>query len=666
MHWRTGPEHFLLMKHLLRLPLRACLGCVLLLGHASPASTADRSPPALPADLTVADFFRSAEIVSARLNPSGTHLAYLAYEPVTDSTGLRVLNLETKRAVGLPGSKIYDLRQFHWVGDERIVFTVTRDNLYATGLFITHHDLGRPPEILNGRDVVEVLGSPEARPDSLLVWVRRSARNRGRPGSLVEINLRRKSGKGFDEDSRMISSTIQPPPGEGVRGWLTDRSGEIRYAISNQDTNLSLYRREAGRNWSLVAADLKQVEPLAVDIDPDVLLVARLTASGLRELVRLNTRTGVAGPVLHTDEKYDFSRGHIVFAGDTKEPLSLVYQRQAPVQVPFAPGEAALHKAIDTVLPADRINLIVGRSRDGSRLLVHSSSDRHPGSLYLLEPGAGRVTPVADLAPWLPSTLLAPVRITHYKTRDGLQLDAYVTLPLDHQPGRPAPMIVLPHGGPWARDHWGYDADSQFFASRGYLVFRPNYRGSSGYHADISLKPRMEFRRMHDDVTDGVHAMVKSGLADPSRIAIIGGSFGGYLAVCGAAFEPDLYRCALSIAGVFDWDRTLRETRRNAADSYHYERLFRDLGDPKSNREKFTAMSPLLSADKIKIPVFIAHGGEDKVVDSDQSHRLAKLLRQNGTPVETMFEKWEGHGFYTLENRVELYERIEAFLKKHI
>lgn len=654
------------MKHLLRLPLRACLGCVFLLGHTSAIGTADPNPPTQPTELTAGDFFRPAEILSARLNPAGTHLAYLAYEPDTDSTGLRVLNLETKRAVGLPGSKIYDLRQFHWVGDERIVFTVTRDNLYATGLFITHRDLGRRPEILNGRDAVEVLGSPEARPDNLLVWVRQSSRDRGRPGSLVEINLRRKSEKGFDEDSRMISSTIQPPPGESVRAWLPDHAGEIRYAVSHQDGKFSLYRREVDKSWTRLILNLDVTDPLAVDTNPDVLLVARLTPDGSRELVRLNTRDGTSGPVLYTDEKYDFGVGRIQFSDDTKEPLMLTYARQAPVQLPLVAREAVLQKAIDAALPSGRINLIVSRSRDGARLLVRSSSDRHPGTLYLLEPKAGRVIPIANLAPWLPETRLAPVRITSYEARDGLQLDAYVTLPHGFAEGKPAPMIVLPHGGPWVRDQWGYDPVSQFFASRGYVVFRPNYRGSAGYHAGISLKPRMEFRQMHDDVTDGVQAMIQAGIADSRHIAIVGGSFGGYLAVCGAAFEPDLYRCAVTKAGVFDWEQALRDARRNDSDSFRYDYLLNRLGDPKADREKFEAMSPLRAADRIRIPIFVSHGGEDKTADADQSHRLVKALRQTGTPVETMFERWEGHGFYTLKNRVELYERIEAFLKQHI
>lgn len=645
------------MTKAILLPLRA-MGFIVLL-HI-PGLAADRIPDG-PAQLTAEDFLRPPLITAAKLNPAGTHLAMMVYEPKTDSTGIRVLDLATNRPSALTGTKLYDLHDFEWVGDERLVVSAVQENFYAAEIQLHDREFKTRPVILSRGRASDMLGTPDSRPDHMLIWSFSA-------GRVVELDLSRKSRipLGMEHDPVMVHTIVTPPKEEGLLGWLTDRTGEIRYAITHQDALISLHRRETDKTWTRLDLDYEQTKPVAVDADPDVLLVAHQTPAGLRELVRLNTRNGTAGPVIHTDEKYDFSNGWIQFSPQTKEPLSFTYERQAPVQVPLVAAEAVLQRAINSALPANRVNLIANRNRDGSRLLVRSSSDRHPGTLYLLEPKAGRVTPVGDLAPWLPEQLLSPVRVTSYKARDGLLLDAYVTLPLNHVEGRPAPMIVLPHGGPWVRDSWGYDAESQFFASRGYVVFRPNYRGSAGYHAGISLVPRMEFRQMHEDVTDGVHALIRSGLADPERIAIVGSSFGGYLAVCGAAFEPDLYRCAVTLAGIFDWDRAVRAFKKAGANSYRYEFFLRKLGDPKANREKFAALSPLASADRIKIPVFVAHGGDDQIVDSDQSRRLVRSLKKNGTPVEVMFEKWEGHGFYTLQNRVELYERLEAFLKKHL
>lgn len=616
---------------------------------------------------SVEDLFRPPAISSVKLNRSGTHLALRSYDLKTDSTGLIIMDLGTKKAARLPGDKVHDLHDFQWVDDNRVVFTVTRENLFARGLLIVHRDLKQPPRLLNENDVVTIISAPTARPDRLYVWVRQQARHEGAPGPLVEVNLAYRAARGFDVDyGAMVAGTIDPPPGEGVSAWLPDRKGEIRYAITHQGGQLILNRRERGGSWVPLDLDLDHFSPLGIDNDTNFLFVARQTPDGLRELVRLDTRDGSTGPVLYTDPKYNFSHGLLNLSGDRQQIASLGYSRQAPQQSSLTPEESALHQAIDEALPADRINLIVARSQDDSRLVVRSASDRHPGSFYLFEPGKRQLTVIGETYPWLQDAQLGPVRTMSYKARDGLLLDAYVTLPADYAPGKPAPMIVLPHGGPWARDSWSYDPESQFYASRGYLVFRPNYRGSTGYNADISLKPMMEFRQMHDDVTDGVQALIKSGIADPAHIAIIGGSFGGYLAMCGAAFEPDLYKCAVTIAGVFDWERALREARQNSPTSFRYDFLRRGLGDPAKEAAKFEAMSPVLSAGKIRIPIFVAHGGEDRNADSSQSYRLVKTLKQAGVPHETMFEKWEGHGFYTLKNRVELYTRIEAFLKKNL
>lgn len=610
------------------------------------------------------NFFRPQAVSFAQLNPAGTYLAMLVYDAKTDSNGLRIVELATKKNVLLPGSDTYNVYSFQWVGDERLVFTVVRNKLYLSGLYLVHRDLKNPPSVLNENDRVEVLGRPSARPDNLLVWVQKDARAEGRPGPLVELKLREGQDHGFDVDYSRVVATVPPPSGEAVAGYFSDQAGEVRYAYAQTKGEISLHRREADGRWTKVEVDLEKYHPFATDADPDVLLMARLTPDGLRELVRFNTRNGSSGPVLYRDPKYDFSGASVVFAADQRDMLGFGYNRQAPTQVWLSDADTKLQAGLNAALPPNRINLITSRSRDGSRLLVRSSSDRHQGTLYLFERATGTITQIAEYAPWLAESQLGSVQLMNFKARDGLQLDGYVTLPVSYVPGKPAPMVVLPHGGPWWRDTWNFDAASEFFASRGYVVFRPNYRGSTGYNADISRKSRMEFRQMHEDVTDGVRALIKSGIADPRHLAIVGTSFGGYLAVSGAAFEPDLYRCAVTIAGVFDWSRVVQDGRQN--DPLPYARLIHELGDPKQNQERFEAMSPINFADKIKIPVFIAHGESDSVVASSQSHRLARALDQSGVPHETMFETWEGHGFLSLRNQAELYRRIEAFLKKNI
>lgn len=619
-----------------------------------------------PAELTVEDFFRPPVGRDAKLNSAGTHLAMLASETERDSTGIRIIEIDSKKGTGLRGTKAYDIYSFNWVGDERIVYNVSVTNIYAHGLYAIHRDKPTKSTTLNEKDGVQVMGSPRARPNNLLVWIQKSAENEGRPGGLFEFDVRRDSRSDLGINSRPIGAMITPPPGEGVLGWMRDRDGEVRYAITYTKGVPNLQRRTDDGRWAGVDMDLDLYSPLSVDSDPTVLLVARFAPGGASEIVRFNTVDGSAGPALHTDTKYNLGNARILLADDDRRVAGFTYARQAPVQLWFRDEDSVLQQGIDQALPANRVNQIVSRSRDGARLLILSSSDRHPGTFYLFEPGKSILRSIVELAPWLPEHLLGEVRPMNFQARDGLVLDGYVTLPAGHDTGKPAPMVVLPHGGPWARNVWGYDPEAQFLASRGYVVFQPNYRGSSGYNESVSVAPRAEFRRMHDDVTDGARELIKAGIADPNRIAIVGASFGGYLAVCGAAFEPDFYRCAVTIAGVFDWERILSDARQDDPVRYRFDRLVKVIGDPRTQEEKFEAMSPIHFAAEIKIPVFIAHGEEDRVADTGQSRRLARSLEKAGVPHETLFLRDEGHGFAAMKNRVELYGRIEAFLKKNL
>jgi dipeptidyl aminopeptidase/acylaminoacyl peptidase len=261
---------------------------------------------------------------------------------------------------------------------------------------------------------------------------------------------------------------------------------------------------------------------------------------------------------------------------------------------------------------------------------------------------------------------MRPMSIMKYKTRDGRQLDAYVTLPAGASKEKPAPLVVMPHGGPWVRDTWGFDSRAQYFASRGYAVLQPNYRGSPGYEWLFPEEDKWEFRKMHEDVTDATRAVFRTGFVDRQRVAIFGSSFGGYLALCGVAFEPDLYRCAVTFAGLFDWATTIKDAKFSQHTNPEYAVLLRRLGDPKQQEEKFTAISPLASVDKVKVPVFVAHGKEDTVVSAAESRRLVAELKRLRLPHEVMMMSDEGHGVSRLRTEVQFYSRIESFLHEHL
>jgi len=289
---------------------------------------------------------------------------------------------------------------------------------------------------------------------------------------------------------------------------------------------------------------------------------------------------------------------------------------------------------------------------------------------FMIDTEKGAISPVVpNAAPWLDPERLRPMTFLSYKNRDGVAIDGYLTLPDGASKEHPVPLVVLAHGGPWARDSWGCNGEVQFLASRGYAVFQPNYRGSSGTQWRFPESDLWAFRKMHDDVTDGVQKLIKTGLVDPDRIAIMGASFGGYLAVSGVAHESGLYRCAVAISGVFDWEQMISDLKEAESDGYSRGSsglVRRFLGDPKSNQEHFDEISPIHFAAQIKVPVYVAHGKSDKTASVEQSQRLVAELKKNGVPYQAYFQRDEAHGMAKFEHRVRLYTEIEAFLAKNL
>ena len=248
----------------------------------------------------------------------------------------------------------------------------------------------------------------------------------------------------------------------------------------------------------------------------------------------------------------------------------------------------------------------------------------------------------------------------NFTARDGLEMQAYLTLPTNEGAQRPYPLMVLGHGGPWARDTWGFSGEVQFLASRGIAVLQPNYRGSTGFDYDITIKDRFDFRKMHDDVTDAVQTLVRGGIADPEMLGVMGASFGGYLAIAGAAWEPDLYRVAITNVGVFDWDMLIADSRRESYIMHDW--IVKNVGSDPAAVERF---SPMNQVDDIKIPIFIAHGRQDIRVDISQSIRLERALKSRGIPHETYYEGDSAHGFASAEAQQAYLEELDGFLNRH-
>src|SRR5207245_3239208 len=251
-----------------------------------------------------------------------------------------------------------------------------------------------------------------------------------------------------------------------------------------------------------------------------------------------------------------------------------------------------------------------------------------------------------------------------FKTRDGLTIHGYLTLPLGRDP-KNLPVVVNPHGGPWARDVWNYNPEVQFLANRGYAVLQVNLRGSTGYARKFwESSFKQGGKTMKDDISDGVKWLIEQGIADPKRVAIYGGSYGGYATLAGVTFTPDLYAAAVDYVGVsnlFTFLNTIPPYWKPYLDMWHEL-----VGHPERDKALLEAAAPVLHADNIRVPLLIAQGGKDPRVNVDESDQMVAALKKRGVAVEYILKDNEGHGFANEENRFEFYEAMERFLAKHL
>jgi dipeptidyl aminopeptidase/acylaminoacyl peptidase len=307
---------------------------------------------------------------------------------------------------------------------------------------------------------------------------------------------------------------------------------------------------------------------------------------------------------------------------------------------------------------------VTSRDRADENWLVAVDSDDGGASYHAYDRRAKRGEHLFDARPELADYALAKMEPVSFTSRDGLEVEGYLTLPPGVAPENLA-MVLNVHGGPWARDGWGYDPEAQWFANRGYACLQVNFRGSTGYGKEFLNAGNREWGgRMHDDLVDAVGWAVERGVADPERVAIYGGSYGGYAALVGATFTPDLFRCAVDIVGPSNIITLIESVPPywKPLIATFTERV----GDPETEPEFLKSRSPLFFVDRIRIPLLIAQGANDPRVKQAESEQIVSAMKERGVDHEYLLFEDEGHGFARPENRLKFYSAAEEFLAKHL
>lgn len=490
----------------------------------------------------------------------------------------------------------------------------------------------------------------------------------GRTGSIIE-SQEKVGGLGVDRiDLQNLQTTsIEKPRQNGWR-YLTDGHGNVRvvgvYEVAGDSQQLTgriryQYRRANDKKWidlsTYDGVNNKGLNPVAVDQPSDSLYFLqalngrdalyrmRLDGSGTAQLVAKNDRVDIDGVVRVT-------RGSPV--------IGYRYTDDVQHTVYTDPTFRDLATKLGRALPNTPLVEFAGSSRDGTKLLIHSASDRDAGTYYLLDRASSKMSPIMADRSNLDGKVLAPVKSITYPSADGKQIPAYLTMSADG-PATNRPAIVLPHGGPSARDEWGFDWLAQFLASQGYVVIQPNYRGSAGYGDDfMGDNAFRDWKTAMSDIRDSAKYLVDKGIADPKRMAIVGWSYGGYAALQSAVTDPDRYKAVVAIAPVTDLSAL-----RTDAEGYTNADIAKDFIGKGPNLQ---AGSPLHHASAIKVPVLLAHGDLDGNVRIAHSQRMEAALKRNGTPVEFLRYKDLEHQLDDSDARTELLTHIGALLDRTI
>lgn len=459
------------------------------------------------------------------------------------------------------------------------------------------------------------------------------------------------------------STRVAENPGN-IIGWQTDHAGRVRAALASDGLNtVLLYRDSEDEAFRpLITTDYKtQVTPALFTFDDKRLYALSNRGRDRLALVEIDPAKPDAETVLFEPDEVDLDG--VGYSRLRKVLTVAAYQTDLPRRKFFDKQTEALHAAIAKQLPDYEFTLQSG-TRAEDRYIVAAYNDRTPGARYLYDVKANTLSKLADINPKLPEARMARIQPVTYQSRDGLTLHGYLTLP----PGREAKdlaCVVNPHGGPWARDSWGFNAETQFLANRGFCVLQINFRGSTGYGRKFWEAGFGQWGlAMQDDITDGVHWLVKQGIADPKRIGIYGGSYGGYATLAGVTFTPDLYAAAVDYVGVsnlFTFMNTIPPYWAPLMPKFHEM-----VGHPERDKERLAATSPALHVDRIKTPLFIAQGARDPRVNKAESDQVVEALKKRGVEVEYMVKDNEGHGFHNDENKFAFYRAMEAFLKEHL
>lgn len=641
---------------------------------ASPAKAAQgvaATPPSIEA------FFSKPAYLRPELSPGGDYLAAIA--PVGGRLGIGVIGLDDRKVVPMKPPADGDVLEVRWIDDERLV-AVIGDMQRATGDAPT--PFGLVAVNRDGSDL-RIIGGYRS-PDASLAnsggfkrpWSVRLLRPivgtkdilvTARDRDIKSLDVYR-----YDTESGRAHLLSFDSPGN-VEQWIVDFDNVPRAVVTadvEHDKSAWYVRKGAGDPWVKVEeAKLGELQsgPMQFDASGRILYVwARRNGEDRAAIYEYTIDTGAWKKVVsHPERDIDSDSADFIEDWRAKKVLGLYYVADRPAVAWFDPDYSRVQKSVDAALPGT-LNLL---QRRGDRWIVRSFSDRDPGEAYLLDGKTMKMEKLFSYRPQIDPRTMASTRWVRYQARDGLTIPALLTVP-NSAGGKPVPLVVDIHGGPNVpAAAWGaFDPEVQFFASRGYAVLQPQFRGTEGFGWKLeSAGFRHWGGTMQDDLADGVKWAIAQHVADPSRVCFYGASYGGYASAWGSIANADIIKCAVVYVGVTSIDYLFDNAQTDLSDVAEKDQLMIDrIGDPKTDRARFKSVNPVDHADRVGVPLLLAYGASDQRVPLIHGTSFRAALDKYHKPYEWVVYANEGHGFTKDEDVFDFYGRVERFLGEYL
>nr|WP_233259056.1 S9 family peptidase [Rubrivivax albus] len=614
----------------------------------------------VPPQIPLRDFFRNIDRGYYRVSGDGRTLGFmqpaLGDDGKTKRLNIFVQPLDGSRPVGEPRQltreSARDISNYFWKGGDTLLYTKDfggDENFHVVAVDAASGKITDLTPFENVRAAV----LDDLPQDPQHVLVQHNQRDK-RAFDVYRVNV--KTG---------AQTLVAQNPGN-IIGWQTDHTGAVRMGVASDGVNNTLLYRatEAEPFKPLLTTDFRtQVNPQFFDAANAKFYAISNRGRDKAALVLIDPAKPDAEELIYAHPKVDLDGAAW---SRVRQTLALAaYNVDKPGRHYFDAETRRMFERLEKQLPGNSL-ILQSATLAEDKYVVAAFNDRTQGARYLYDAKADTLALLGEISPWLKTEQMAAMQPIRYTARDGLEIPGYLTLPL----GRPAknlPCVVNPHGGPWARDGWGFNPEVQFLANRGYCVLQMNFRGSTGFgRAFWEASFKQWGLAMQDDITDGVQWLIQQGIADPKRIAIYGASYGGYATLSGVTKTPDLYAAAVNYVGVSNLF-----TFMNTIPPYwepFRQQMYQMVGNPEdaADKARMTATSPALNADKIKTPLLVAQGARDPRVNKAESDQIVAALRARGVDVEYIVKDNEGHGFANEENRFEFYGAMERFLAKHL